>query len=276
LRVELPLITQLKALGWGHVEGSKSDAGVTGRTSFREVFLEARLRDALRRINPGSNGEPWLDDGRIAHAVGGLLRPTAVKLVEVNQELTERLLLGTTVDGVPGWDHGRDRIVHFIDWEYPEQNDFLVVNQFRVDEPGEQGHKFIAPDLVLFVNGIPLVVIEAKSPTVVEPMVKAIRQLRRYAGQRGQPEGNERLFHTNQFVVATCFEKALVGTFTSEDEHYAEWKTTEPVPEADVCVSLGVTALSSQERLVAGMLAPERLLDLVRHSRCSCKLDPRW
>ena len=113
------------------------------------------------------------------------------------------MLLGTTVDGVEGWDHGRDRTVQFIDWEHPERNDFLVVNQFRVDEPGGQGHKFIAPDLVLFVNGIPLVVIEAKSPTVVEPMVKAIRQLRRYANQRGQPEGNERLFYTNQFVVAT-------------------------------------------------------------------------
>ena len=92
-----------------------------------------------------------------------------------------------------GWDHGRDRTVQFIDWEHPERNDFLVVNQFRVDEPGGQGHKFIAPDLVLFVNGIPLVVIEAKSPTVVEPMVKAIRQFRRYASQRGLPEGNERL-----------------------------------------------------------------------------------
>ena len=131
--------------------------------------------------------------------------------------------------------------------------------------------------VVLFVNGIPLVVIEAKSPGVVEPMVKAIRQLRRYANQRGsvQPEGNERLFHTSQFVVATCFEKALVGTFTSEAEHFAEWKTTEPVPEADVCVSLGVTALSSQERLVAGMLAPERLLDLVRHFTLFMQAGPR-
>ena len=256
---------QLKGLGWSHVEGSKSDPGVTGRGSFREVFLEGRLRDALKRINLGRDGKPWLDEGRVSQAVGALLRPKAVRLIEINQELTERLLLGTTVDGVEGWDHGRDRTVQFIDWEHPERNDFLVVNQFRVDEPGGQGHKFIAPDLVLFVNGIPLVVIEAKSPTVVEPMVKAIRQLRRYANQRGQPEGNERLFYTNQFVVATSFEKALVGTFTAEDEHFAEWKTTEPVPEADVCVSLGVTALSSQERLVAGMLAPERLLDLVRH-----------
>ena len=264
-RVELPLVEQLKALGWSHVAGSKSDPWVTRRRSFREVFLEGRLRDALRRINLDRDGKPWLDDGRVAQAVGVLLRPKAVRLVEINQELTERLLLGTTVDGIEGWDHGRDRTVQFIDWEHPERNDFLVVNQFRVDEPSGQGHKFIAPDLVLFVNGIPLVVIEAKSPTVVEPTVKAIRQLRRYANQRGQPEGNERLFYTSQFVVATSFEKALVGTFTAEDEHFAEWKTTEPVPEADVCVALGVTALSSQERLVAGMLAPERLLDLVRH-----------
>ena len=103
-----------------------------------------------------------LDD----HAVAVLLRPRAAKLVEVNQELTERLLLGTTVEGVAGWDHARDRTVQFIDWEHPERNDFLVVNQFRVDEPGGQGHRYIAADLVLFVNGIPLVVIEAKSPTV--------------------------------------------------------------------------------------------------------------
>jgi type I restriction enzyme R subunit len=221
----------------------------------------------LPRINPGPDDKPWLDEGRVSQAIGALLRPKAVRLIEINQELTKLLLLGTTVDGVEGWDHGRDRIVQFIDWKCLEQNDFVVINQFRVDEPGGQGHKYIAPDLVLFVNGIPLVVIEAKSPGVVEPMVKAIRQLRRYANQRGsvRPEGNERLFHTSQFVVATCFEKALVGTFTSEDEHFAEWKTTEPVPGAEVCASLGVTALSSQERLVAGMLGPERLLDLVRH-----------
>ena len=192
-RVEWPLVQQLKKLHWSHVEGSKSDPGVTGRGSFREVFLEERLRDAVKRINVDPAGQPWLDEGRVSQAVGTLLRPKAVRLVEINQELTELLLLGTTVDGVEGRDRGRDRAVRFIDWEHPERNEFLVVNQFRVDEPGGQGHKFIAPDLVLFVNGIPLVVIEAKSPTVVEPMVKAIRQLRRYASQRGPPEGNERL-----------------------------------------------------------------------------------
>jgi type I restriction enzyme R subunit len=265
-RVELPLVEQLKGFGWSHAEGSKSDPGATGRVSFREVLLERRLRAALRRINLDRDGNPWLDDARLAQAMAVLLRPKASKLVEINQELTERLLLGATVEGVDGRNHGRDRTVQFIDWEQPERNEFLVVNQFRVDEPGGQGHRYIAPDLVLFVNGIPLVVIEAKSPTVVEPMAKAIRQLR-YANQRGsvQPEGNERLFHTNQFVVATCFERALVATFTSDAEHFVEWKTTEPTPEEEVKAALEVAELSSQQRLAAGMLAPERLLDIVRH-----------
>jgi type I restriction enzyme, R subunit len=270
-------VEQLVRLGWSHAKGSRSDPEVTGRASFRAVFLEGRLRDALTRINLDLAGQPWLDEGRLAQAAGTLLRPKGVKLIEINQELMEGLLLGTSVAGVPGWGHGRDQTVQFIDWQHPERNDFLVISQFRVDEPGGQGHKFIVPDLVLFVNGIPLVVIEAKSPTVVEPMVKAIRQLRRYANQRGssQPEGNERLFYTSQFVVATCFEIAMAGTFTGGAEHFAEWKTTEPVPESDVCVSLGVTALSSQERLVAGMLAPERLLDIVRHFTLFMQADTK-
>ncbi|WP_446212208.1 type I restriction endonuclease subunit R [Micromonospora sp. IBSANI012] len=266
-QVELPLLTQLTAMGWSHIEGSKSDPGATGRSSFRETILQSRLRAALRTINLNQNGEPWLDDHRLSQAVASLTRPKASKLIEINEELTERLLLGSTVDGVEGWDRGRDRTVQFIDWERPERNEFLVINQFRVDEPGGQQHKYIAPDLVLFVNGIPLVVVEAKAPGIVEPMVKAIEQLRRYANQRGaaSPEGNERLFHLNQFVVASCFERAMVGTFTSEAEHFAEWKTTEPTPEADVAAALHVPSLSSQQRLAAGMLHPERLLDLVRH-----------
>lgn len=60
-RVELPLVEQLKGLGWSHIEGSKSDPGATRRESFREVFLEGRLRDTIRRINLDPAGQPWLD-----------------------------------------------------------------------------------------------------------------------------------------------------------------------------------------------------------------------
>src|SRR5205814_5611165 len=125
------------------------------------------------------------------------------------------LLTGTTVDGVDGWDGGRGQTVRYIDWEHPERNEFLAVNQFRIDEPGGQAHKYVVPDIVLFVNGIPLVVIECKSPYVTAPVAEAIDQLQRYANQRARvhsDEGNERLFHTNQFVIATHFDRAMVGT----------------------------------------------------------------
>ena len=86
--------------------------------------------------------------------------------------------------GLPDWDQGRSQRIQFIDFEHPERNDFLAINQFRVDEPGGQAKKFVAPDVVLFVNGIPLVVIECKSPYVTDPMAEGINQLRRYANQR--------------------------------------------------------------------------------------------
>ncbi len=127
--------------------------------------------------------------------------------------MTERLLEGVSVSGLPDWDQGRSQRVQFIDFDHPERNDFLAINQFRVDEPGGQAKKFVAPDVVLFVNGIPLVVIECKSPYVTDPMAEGINQLRRYANQRdlGMPEGNEQLFWTNQFVVSTYGDKARVG-----------------------------------------------------------------
>ena len=147
------------------------------------------------------------------------------------------------------------------------------MNQFKVACPAGQPHKHIIPDVVLFVNGIPLVVVEAKSPYIATPMEDAVNQLQRYANRRrglglvDVNEGNERLFHTSQFMVATCGEQARVGTFSSLAVHYLEWKDTSPMPMADVAAGLGKEgkALSSQEKLVAGMLRPATLLDIVRH-----------
>jgi type I restriction enzyme, R subunit len=269
--VELPLLRQLRVMGlWSYIEGSKSDPSASERETFREVVLSRRLRAALRRINLDDEGAEWLDESRVAHAEAALLRPSALKLIEANREVTALLLTGTTVDGIGGRDSGRGQTVHYIDWEHPERNDFLAVNQFRVDEAGGQAHKFVVPDVVLFVNGIPLVVIECKSPYTTDPAVEAIDQLQRYANQRARvhdDEGSERLFHTNQFVVATYFDKAMVGTFTAGSDHFAEWKETEPFSRDDVAAELGKAPaeLSGQEVLVAGMLRPAHLLDIVRN-----------
>ena len=268
--VELPLLQQLHAMQWSHLEGSKFDPAVSERETFREVVLSGRLRAALRHINLDDAGNQWLDESRVAQAEAALLRSQAIKLVEANQEFTSLLLTGTTVDAIEDKDGGRGQTVHYIDWEHPERNDFLAINQFRVDEPGGQAHKYVAPDIVLFVNGIPLVVIECKSPYITSPGAEAIDQLQRYANQRVRihdDEGNERLFHSNQFVIATYFDKAMVGTFTAEGDHYAEWKETAPVSREVVAAELGKapSELSSQEILVSGMLRPAHLLNIVRN-----------
>lgn len=266
--VEKPFVDQLVSTGWRHIAADLDDPSVTGRETFREVFLLDDLRQALHRVNLDPHGNEWLDDDRTTQAINALQRPGAVKLLEANQITTERLVKGTVVDGVEGWDQGRGRTVHFIDWDHPENNVFRVINQFRVDEPGGQAKKFIAPDVVLFVNGIPVVVVECKSPGTPEPIEQAVDQLQRYANQREWVEGNEgseRLFHANQFVVATSYDEARVATFTAQAGHFLEWKDTSPRAMSEVAKALGKEKLSSQETLVAGMLEPAHLLDLIRH-----------
>lgn len=171
-QVELPFVEQLKAMGWEHLAGDVDVPYLTERNSFRDVLLVGRLRDAVRRINLDGDGQPWLDEGRITQAVGALERLGAHKLMEANQAATELLLEGTVVEGEPDRHAGRDQTVRFVDLDHPERNDFLAINQFRVDVPG--GQSFIVPDIVLFVNGIPLVVIECKSPAATDPMEEGI------------------------------------------------------------------------------------------------------
>ena len=270
--VEQPFLDQLAGMGWETLVGSADDPSTTGRESFRDVFLKGQLRDAIRRVNL-RDGQPWLDEARISQAVSALERIGHQRLMEANREATELLLGGVQVEGLPGWDGGRSQTIHFVDWQHPERNTFTAVNQFKVDCPGGQAKGSIRPDITLFVNGIPIVVVECKSPTCSEPIAEAVDQIRRYhnarkhAGETEENEGNERLFYTNQFLVATSFDEARVGTIEASARYYLEWKDTAPVPSADVQDELGKPnrKLSSQNMLVAGMLRPAHLLDIIRH-----------
>jgi len=187
------------------------------------------------------------------------------------------LLKGITVDGLPGWEGGRGQTLQYIDWDTPANNHFSVINQFRVDcPPGyNSGKKFIVPDLVLLVNGIPLVVVECKSPSIPEPLAEAVDQLRRYSNQRKaafeveENEGNESLFASVQLLIASSYDEARVGCIGAGFAHFSQWKTVVGPDgngsEQAVAEQLGKTKLSEQERLVAGMLTPAHLLDLIRH-----------
>lgn len=275
--VEKPFVAQLQALGWQHIEGSIDDPSITNRTGFAEVIQESVLREQLRALNLGPDGTPWLDEARLAEAVSAITRLGTHKLMEANEKATSLLIRGLTVDGLPGWDGGRGQNLRYIDWDTPANNRFTVIDQYRVDcPPGFNSAKaFIVPDLVLLVNGIPLVVVECKSPSIPEPLAEAVDQLRRYSNQRkaafevDDNEGNEPLFATNQLLVATSFDEARVGCIGAAFEHYAQWKTVVGPDgsgsEIEVAQALGKAALSEQERLIAGLLAPHTLLDVVQN-----------
>ncbi|SRR5216683_2107259 len=273
-QVEKPLIDQLTGMGWVHLEGAAPGAFIptdprkSGRESFSEVVLVDRLRRAVNVLNLGRDGQPWLTERRITQAVNALTRIGAPSLLEANQRATELLLNGTTVDGLPGWDGGRDQRVHFIDWEHPERNEFVVVSQFRVDIPGTQGKKCVVPDEVLLVNGIPLVVIECKKPGSQGAILEAVRQLHRYSERRASQvrKGNAKLFHTVQLTVATCGDDAKLGTFTCDAEHYAPWRDPYPMTRDELAQRLEKHpgAVSAQDILAGVVLHPYRLLEIVR------------
>jgi len=268
--VEQPFLDQLASMGWKIVIGSLDHPSVTGRESFGEVLMKQELRAAIARINL-RDGKPWLDEPRLSQAVHALDQIGHKKLLEANTESTELLLTGVLVDGLPGWDGGRSRMIHFIDWERPENNSFIAISQYKVLCPGGQAKGSIRPDITLLINGVPIVVVECKSPNLAEPIAAAVDQLRRYhnarktGGEVGDPEGNERLFYTNQFLVATSYDEARFATIGADTRYYLEWKDTAPVSLADVQAELGKESLSSQNKLIAGMLRPAHLLDILRH-----------
>jgi type I restriction enzyme, R subunit len=273
LHVEKPFLDQLAALGWkvtDQGQGVIPSAPVKSlRASFREWLLPEVFREAVRSINLTPDGRPWLTDRQLDDLRDQILRHPNRTLLEAN-ETTHSLFLKAQVDrneltGEP------DPVVTLIDFALPDRNQFHAINQFRVDTPGCV-KSCIIPDIVLFVNGIPIVVIEAKigDPNTANPLHAAYEQLLRYRNGRpettkaGLREGEPRLFYTNVLLVRTCGEKAEFGSITSGHEHFYAWKDIWPESSRAYTPPLGVER--EQERLIQGLLAPTTLLDVLRTS----------
>lgn len=282
--VEQPFIAQLLAQSgqlWRHIQGSKDCIAGQGREHWREVVLKSCLLASLKRINRDASGKQWLDDQRLNQAWKDLDKLTAApshSLMEKNQAATQLLLEGTVVDGLPGWNDGRNQRIQYIDWDTPQNNDFLIINQFRVDEPDGQHKKFILPDIVLFVNGIPLVVIECKSPATTNPIEEGINQLLRYSNQRDwveTREGNEKLFHYAQLLIVSDYDDARLACPGAQLEHYLPWKDCYPTSMATLVTQTGKTKPSQQQVLIEGVLQPERLLDVLQNFVIFMQVDGR-
>lgn len=276
--VEKPFIDQLAALGWTVIDQWQgvipTNPSASLRDTFREWLLPEVFRDAVRAINTTSDGTPWLTDRQLDDLRSQILRQPNRTLLEAN-ETVQSLFLKAQVDRNELTGES-DPVVQLIDFTYPERNRFHAINQFRIDTPGCVKSSII-PDIVLFVNGIPLVVIEAKigDATTANPMHEAFVQLLRYRNGRpetamaGLREGEPRLFHTNLLLVRTCGEKAEFGTITSGEEHFYAWKDICREEHRDYIRPLGVER--EQERLIQGLLAPATLVDVLR--TCTVFMD---
>ena len=259
---EDPARRLLERLGWTYVP---REALAAERGDEREVLLKGRLRVALQRLNE------WMTEEQADRVIFELEHIDATGMAR-NQAVHEYLTYGMplAVDGSGG---RQTRIVRFFDFDHPEGglNEFVVSTQFRVRRGNERGdldndERMVIPDLVLFVNGVPLVVMEAKSPSLLDVWkAKAVRQLRRYqeAGPEWRGTGAPSLFHYNLLCVAHCGAAACYAALGAPESAYFEWKSTLPYSEEEVRRRFGVEP-QGQAQLIVGMLSPAALLDILR------------
>lgn len=274
LHTEKPFLTQLQTLGWtvtNQAAGIPTDPAKSERSSFKEVTLKAIFKQAVYAINTTEGGSPWLTDAQLDAVYDEVTTHTRKPLIEANKAVWEMLLGKHKVIVDQNHLTGEQSVpVKLIDFANPDRNSFWAINQFRIDTPG-MGKGFIIPDIVLFVNGLPLVVVECKvqNEFTANPLDEAVKQLQRYSNQReitqrdGLKEGEESLFWFNQFTIATYGEKAYYGTITSSRNYYYEWKDIYPEQYKVFAPPLG--RARSQEMLIQGMLPPNTLLDIVQH-----------
>jgi type I restriction enzyme R subunit len=242
--VEQPAIGLFAALGWQTVSAQEETFGVAGslgRETKSEVVLATRLNAALARLNPTLPAEA------ITAAIDELARDrSAMSLEAANREIYQHLKEGLTVS-VPDREHGGQKVerLTIVDWEFPENNDFLLVSQFSVTGPLYT----CRPDLVGFVNGLPWVVIELKKPGV--PARSAFDEnLTHYKQQIPA------LFWSNALLIASNGTDSRVGSLTANWERWVEWKRIEREDEPRR-VSLEVVLRGTCDRT--------RLLDLVEN-----------
>jgi type I restriction enzyme, R subunit len=245
--VEQPAIQLLAELGWESVSAQDEAFGTTGtlgRETTAEVVLQPRLRKALARLNPGISADA------LTLAVEALVRNrAAMSLVAANRDVYDLVKDGIAVS-VIDHEHGGQKTerVRVVDWLKPETNDFLLVRQMTVT-----GALYTCrTDLIGFVNGLPLVVVELKKPGV--PAKQAFDD--NLTSYKHSLNGIPQLFWYNAFLIASNGTESRVGSLTADWERFFDWKRVEREDEP---------RRVSLEVMLRGVCEPARLLDIVEN-----------
>lgn len=230
-----------------------------------DALLVGRLKQQLLRLNP------WLDSESVGRAISALTRISSVDLIDANEQGHIRLTYGTTLPYTDEKGRRQDRTVRYFDFDDVDTNTFEFARQVFIKGPRQQ----ICLDLVVYVNGIPLAVIECKSPALADPIGEAQRQFRRYEGRdEFLGLGAPRLFELSQISIALARDVARYGTTATAPRHWADWRDPYPLTADALASRIGRTP-TAQDVLLAGLLAPANLLDLVRNFIIFETLDGR-
>ena len=239
---EAPAIELFQRLGYQCYNAGQQDE----REDLTEVILKDRLLNAIRHINP------WINDNNLHKAFEKLTTVQGASLMEINQKVWE-LLRGPTFmvkQLIAGQEEHRP--VSFIDYHNPGNNDFLVVNQMKFRN--RVGRNSV-PDIVVYLNGLPVAIIECKSPTAHTAWDKAYSDLNEYQ------DLNEKLFHFNQICAGIWQVGGRYGAIGAPQAYYSVFKTK----EVDELEELLGREPHEQDKLIYSLFQPERLLDIIRH-----------
>ena len=246
--IEVFAIKLLERQGYRYLHGTviAPDGESPERASYSDVLLGERMAQAVRRINHK------LPASAVEMAVKEVQRYASPDLLDANEHFHRWMTEGVTVE-LQQDEQTRGERVWLIDFARPENNDFLVVNQFTVSRDLEHASERKRLDLILFVNGLPLVVVELKNAGNENATLKtAHQQVETY--KHTIPA----LFHTNAWVVISDGLEARAGSMSAGLSRYMAWKSADGKAEASHLVS-------QLETLILGMLPPATLLDLLRH-----------
>lgn len=230
--------------GWRFAHGPDiaPDSSAPERTDYRQMVLRERLLAALARINP------HMPPAALEQAAHILLSANEPQMVVRNRSVHRLLLSGVMVEFAVG-DEKKTDLVHFIDFAHSSNNDFLVVNQFTITGTKQPRR----PDVIAFVNGLPLAVVELKNPANEQTDVwDAFNQLQTYKDEIGD------LFNSNAALVVSDGWTARVGSLTANAERMLPWRT---IANEDDRPRLQMEL----ETVVRGFFKPELFLDYVRH-----------
>ena len=242
--VEQAALAWLEASGWpvAHGPDIAPDMLTAERDDYGQVVLARRLQDALARLNPELPAEALKD------AFRKLTRPEGADLIQSNRALHRLIVNGVTVEYRAREGEVRGAQARVIDFDEPDGNDWLAVNQFSVAENKHNRR----PDLVLFVNGLPLAVVELKNAAHENATIwSAFHQLQTYQAEITS------LFATNGVLVVSDGVEARVGALGAGREWFKPWRTIAGERLAD-------SHVPELQVVLEGVFAPRRFLDLVR------------